>query len=56
MGSVSSMAAKVADQSAGLYPTARSVWCNSTSTSRRVSNPTAGKGAESSIRTGTCQA
>jgi hypothetical protein len=50
------MAAKAAGQSAGPYPAARSQWCSSTSTSRRVSSPAAGNGAESSTRTRTCQA
>ncbi len=50
------MVAKAAGQSAELYPAPRSQWCNSTSTSRRVSISVAGNGVESSIRTPTCQA
>ena len=56
IGSASSIAVNAAGQSAGPYPAPRSQWCSSTSTSRQVSSWVAGKGAESSIRTGNCQA
>ena len=52
IGSSRGMAEKAAGQSSGPYPVPRSQWCNSTSTSRRVSSWDAGKRAESRIRTG----
>ncbi len=51
IGSASSRDVNVSGQSAGAYPAARSQWCNSTSTSRRVSSCAAGNGAEPRILT-----